>query len=164
MKAKSVLFPLLPVIAILCIGALPGSQEPMPSLAPLGGSDIAMDPSWKILPKEDVYEVGASKMDWSVRRLPASGYRKLSAQEAKLYTGAYYSCSPGKTPYWVRAVYRTGNIGGQFRAERNGDDVAIVFADWPMLQSTSSKFEWSAVVVNLDFTPNAVYTAVSGFQ
>jgi len=164
MKTKHIFLPLVPVVAILCIGALPGSQEPMPSLAPIGGSDIARDPSWKILPKEDVYEVGASKMELSIRNLPASGYRKLTASAAKYYTGAYYSCPPGKTPYLVRAVYRTGNGPGQFRAERSGNDVAIVFGDMPTLPPPSAKFEWSAVVVNLDFTPDSAYTAVSGFQ
>ena len=126
---------------------------------------LRTSPSWKILPKEDVYEVGASKMDWSsIRDLPASGFRKLSAAEAKAYTGAYYSCSADKTPYLIRAVFRTESRPGQFRGEPNGNSVTIVFGDTPTLPPHTTKFEWSAVVVNLDFTPVSVYTTVSGFQ
>ena len=61
-------------------------------------------------------------------------------------------------------MYRTGNGPGKFRAERNGDSVAIVFGDMPKLPPKTAKYEWSAVVVNLDFTPDSVYTTVSGFQ
>jgi hypothetical protein len=104
-------------------------------------------------------------MDWSsIRDLPPSGCRKLSTSEAKSHIGAYYSCSPGKTPYLIRAVYRTGNGPGHFRAERKGDSVAIVFGDMPKPPPKTAKYEWSAVVVNLDFTPDSVYTTISGFQ
>src|ERR1039458_6120086 len=44
-----------------------------------------------------------------------SAYQKLTKSEARAYTGVYYSCPPGKTPFLVRAVYRTGNGPGQFQ-------------------------------------------------
>ena len=83
----------------------------------------------------------------SIRDLSPEGYRKLSEAEAKSYTGAGYRCSPDKTPYLMRAVYRQGN-GFGFRAEHNGNNVAIVYQVLPILLAEPERYEWSAVVVN----------------
>ncbi len=164
MKTKPIHLIVIAAFAVVSMAAVSIPREARPYPPPDVG-EIAMDKSWTILPKGDVYEVGASKLDWSsIRETSPSAYQKLTEAVARAYTGAYYSCPTGKTPYLVRAVYRTGNGPGQFRAERNGTSIAIVFGDMPTIPRQSSKYEWSAVVVNLDFTPDAVYTAVSEFQ
>jgi hypothetical protein len=165
MKTKPIHLIVIAASAVASMAAVSSPEEARPYPPPDAGREIAMNKNWTILPKADLYEVGASKLDVSsIREMSPTGYRKLAQAAAMGYTGAYYSCPPGKTPYLVRAVYRTGNGPGQFRAERNGVSVAIVFGDWPTLPPESAKYQWSAVVVNLDFTPDAVYTAVSGFQ
>ena len=165
MKTKPIHLIVIAAFAVVSMAAVSLPREARPYPPPNVGDEIAMDNNWTILPKGDIYEVGASKLDWSsIREMSPLGYEKLTEAGARAYTGAYYSCPVGKTPYLLRAVYRTGNGPGQFRAERNGTSIAIVFGDMPTIPPESSKYEWSAVVVNLDFTPDAVYTAVSGFQ
>jgi len=165
MKTKLICLLSTAIFAAVCMAAVSTSREAKPFPPPNTEDEIAHDPNWKILPKEDVYEVGHSKMNWSsIRDLPASGFRKLSTAQAKAYTGAYYSCPADKTPYLMTAVFPTKGGPGQFRAERNGDSVTIVFGGMPILISSATNYEQSAVVVNLDFTPFLVYTAVSSFQ
>jgi len=118
-----------------------------------------MDADWTILPRADVYEVGASKLDWSsVRDLPDAGFRKLTSAQASGYTGDYYQCPSGKTPYLIRAVYCNPGLG-RFRAERKGNSLAIVWGG--SIHSGSKVYERTAVIVNLDFTPDEIYTNVS---
>jgi bla regulator protein blaR1 len=130
--------------------------------APHKVGDIVADSDWSILPRPDVYEVGASKLDLSsIRELPPSGFRALKEPEAIHFTGAYYSCPSGKRPYLIRAVYARSGFG-QFRAERRGSSLAIVWGAPLALQiARSGEYQSSAVVVNLDFTPDEVYTELS---
>ena len=121
-------------LALLCIGAQSPSGEVKPRPAPHKVGDIVTDSDWSILPRPDVYEVGASKLDLlSIRDLPPSGFRALKEPEAIHFTGAYYSCPSGKRPYLIRAVYAKGGFG-QFRAERRGSSLAIIWGDPLALQ------------------------------
>ena len=99
MKTKY-LYPVgVAALAVISLAAMSTPREVRPYPPPNVGDEIAADPKWKILPREEVYEVGRSKIDWSsIRDLPPSGYRKLTQARAKGYTGAYYVCPPGKTP------------------------------------------------------------------
>jgi hypothetical protein len=151
------------ILSLLCVGADRDSVQPRPALHRTGA--IETDTDWSILPRADVYEVGASKLGVSsVRNLPDSGFRKLRPEEAIGYTGEYYHCPPGKTPFLVRVIYCKTGLGG-FRAERNGGSLAIVnFGRLPIFNSHPEEYERSAVVVNLDFTPSEIYTEISGWR
>jgi hypothetical protein len=52
---------------------------------------------------------------------------------------------------------------GRFRAERNGKNLAIVFGTI-LNQPVGRKFDTSAVIVNLDFTPDQIYTESSSID
>jgi len=150
------------LLALLCIGAESPAGAVKLRPAPRKVGDIVRDPDWSILPRADIYEVGASRLDLSsIRSLPASGFRALKEPEAIYYTGDYYSCPSGKRPYLVRAVYGKSGFG-KFHAERRGDSLAIVWGDLMALQiARSGEYQGSAVVVNLDFTPDEVYAELS---
>lgn len=153
------LFPLL--IAGFCAAGSPvttAQERP----APHKPGDIAMDANWSILPREDVYEVGASKLDLStIRDLDRVGFRKLTRPEAEFYTGQYYQCPAGKAPYLVSAVYQPGVVG-RFHAERKAASLDIIFGGLAgMLGNDLRGCEKTAVVVNLDFTPDQTYCECS---
>jgi hypothetical protein len=152
----------------------PSPSEPAPApFAPLAlqsaqlhptrdHGDIAYDSTWEILPREEVWEVGASKLDTQlIRHLPGSGFQALSKNNAGFLAGRHYSCPANLHPYLIRAVYRKGGTG-QFRAERKGNKLAIVWADptfiHPEEPDRPRQYEESAVIVNLDFTPDEVFT------
>jgi hypothetical protein len=127
--------------------------------------DIAYDPTWEILPRQEVWEVGASKLDAQlVRQLPDSGFRALTKNNAGFLAGRHYSCPTNLQPYLVKAVYRKGGTG-QFRAERNGNKLVIIWADWTFINPEEPgrprEYQESAVIVNLDFTPDEVFTEAS---
>jgi len=130
--------------------------------APHKWGDIVRDSDWSILPRTDLYELGASKLSLSsIRNLPASGFRKLTQAEATFFVGDYYSCPPGKSPYLVKAVYSARGFG-QFRAERHGSSLAIIWGTVRVPEINQDEdYRPSAVVVNLDFTPDEVYTELS---
>src|SRR5580765_2653238 len=91
--------------------------------------DIAYDPTWTILPRWEIWEVGASKLDTMlIRKLPETGFQALTEQNAKWLVGPNYSCPSNHHAYIVKAVYRKGGAG-QFRAERNGNKLVVVWAD-----------------------------------
>jgi len=156
------------VLILLCTGAKVGSGHPKIRPAPHKVGDIATDRDWFILPRADLYEVGASKLGFSsIRDLPDLDFRKLTEPEAQYFLGTYYHCPLGKDPYLIRAVYCKDELGG-FRAERRGNSLAII---WGGLLGTfrsamldPDKYERSAVIVNLDFTPDEIYTEFSCVQ
>ena len=152
------------VLAMLCLGADSRPDRVTLHPAPHKPGDIASDADWVILPRTGLYEIGASKLGISsIRELPDTGFRELTEQEARFYTGPYFQCPADKTPYLFRAVYRkNGFMRGQFRAERHGNSLAIVFCDGP--GASSEECERTAVIINLDFTPDAVYTETSSFS
>ncbi len=182
-RIKSFIFPAL-VLALLCIGAESDSARPKFHRAPhmLGGvvsgaewsvllnppitdaeRDIVTDTDWAILPRADIYEVGASKLDWTIiQKLPEAGFIKLREPQAQGFLGTYYKCPGGKTPYLARAVYAKGGFG-RFRAERKGNSLAVVWGQaGPYREIKPDDYAESAVIVNLDFTPEEVYTELSG--
>jgi hypothetical protein len=162
MKKINTYVPLSLLLTLLCIGAESDPRRIQLRPAPHKGGDIVADSDWAILPRSDLYEVGASKLGLSsIRDLPESGFRVLKESGASHLTGAYYQCPSGKRPYLVRAVYGKGGFG-QFRAERRGSSLTIVWGDPLTLQiARSGEYQSSAVVVNLDFTPDEVYTEFS---
>src|ERR1019366_1862623 len=107
MKTKPIHLIVIAAFAVVSMAAVSLPREARPYPPPNVGDEIAMDNNWTILPKGDIYEVGASKLDWSsIREMSPLGYEKLTEAGARAYTGAYYSCPVGKTPYLLRAVYR----------------------------------------------------------
>ena len=173
-KINACLVPLT-VLALLCIGAESNSGRPLPrpalhktegiaSYPAWFSGDIVFDADWFIMQRDDIFEVGASKLKWTFNTLASTGIRKLTAEEVGHYAGHDYHCESGKTPFLIRAVYEKDGPGG-FRAERHGNSLAIVnHGHFPVLGSGSGEYEWTAVVVNLDFTPDEVYTEVSAWH
>lgn len=146
------------ILSVLCIGAKPESEQVMLRPVPHKGGDIATDSDWVIMPKTDLYEVVSSQMNgWQVRDLPASGFKELTESNAKHCTGHYYTCPSGKRPYLVRAVFGQGTFGN-FRVERRGNSLAVI---WETLLVTPRELQNSALVVNLDFTPDEIYNDLS---
>jgi hypothetical protein len=131
--------------------------------APHAPGDIVGDRSWVILPRTDIYEVVPSRLTAALaRKLPGAGFVELSELDARAYTGHYYSCSVGKRPFLVRAVHANDGFTGRFRLERNGNSVEVV---WGCLgvytEGNHGKLQETALVVNLDFTPDDVYLELS---
>jgi len=107
------------------------------------------------IPKTDIYEVAASKVDIAIMELQKTSISKLSPQRAIWYTGPYYTCPPGKQAYLVRAVY--GHAGtGVFDLERLEDDLLIVHRSL----GHSTIYQKSALVVNLDYEPDQIFIRV----
>lgn len=105
----------------------------------------------------DVYEVVASKQDVSVNiDLKDRTFVKLTSDDASRHTGRYFRCPRGKTPYLVRAIYGYGGTG-RYVVERFGRKLHVLHG--------SLGTEWiankSALVVNLDFELEDVYTDVA---
>jgi hypothetical protein len=145
---------------------LPRTESPPPQFhpAPHKPGDIVGDEDWSILPRSDVYEVGVSKLDSSIiQKLPEAGICKLNSPTASALSGPCYQCPTGKTPYLIRAMYAKGGFGGRFRPERHGSSLAVVWGELGVYREiNSSDYAESAVSANLDFTPDKVYTELSG--
>ena len=122
------------------------------------------DSSWVILPQTDIYEVGASQLiDFRVRDLPECGYKELAVGVAKRIAGPHYSCPAGKRPFLIRALYGQEGIGS-FRVERKENSLglsslAVIWASYPAIAHNG--IERSALVVNLDAEPFAIYNQLS---
>jgi hypothetical protein len=139
--------------------------------APKKSGDIASDSEWVIQPRTDIYEVIPSRMESSwIRDLPETGFKEITQQMARSATGHYYTCPSGKRPFLIRAVYSRGGVRsgiGGFRAERRGNSLAVIWVTLPILLSEhdfSQEPLQSAIVVNLDFTPDEIYNETSGFR
>jgi hypothetical protein len=108
---------------------------------------------WKELPATDVFEVVASKESVAIARdLAEKQIVLIEEKTGKYFAGANYQCPPGKKAYLVRAVYGHGGTGG-YKVLRRGNEILIHHSSL----GRSSPTRQSAVVVNLDFTPTAVY-------
>lgn len=151
MRARPVLLALL----FLTTGTPPkGDGVKWLSSPPSGvfSPDQALD-----IGEDDVYEVVASKKDVAIlldlrdRRCIA-----ITLQRAKYFTGNYYKCPNGKTPYLVRAVYGQGGTGHYF-VRRNGKQLLVEHGSLGQ-QKLANK---SALIVNLEFEPTNIYTIVS---
>ena len=142
------------ILSLLCIGAQKAPEQIQWRPAPHKPGDIASDGDWLVLPKTDVYEVVPSQMGMvPIRDLPESGFREWTEANARAATGHYYSCPAGKRPFLVRAVYADGFVG-RLRVERQGNSLAVI---WGSLPGSPRNLKHSALVVNLDFTPDAIY-------
>jgi hypothetical protein len=87
MKKQIGLLTSVAILTTLCLGAETDSQSIKLRPAPHKIGDIVMDADWSILPREDVYEIGVSKLGLSsIQNLPDAGYRKLNEGEAKFLT------------------------------------------------------------------------------
>jgi hypothetical protein len=106
--------------------------------------------------ESDIYEVVASKKYVPViRDLKERPYVKLDSNLAKYFTGHYFKCPDGKTPYLIRAVYCNGGTG-EYTVTRAGRKLLVIHGS---LGDTVLETK-SALVVTLDFEPEVVYIDV----
>lgn len=104
-----------------------------------------------------VYEVVASKLDTAVwRELAEHAIVALTLTDPKWFTGPYFRCDPGRSPFLMRAVYGHGGTGG-YEVRRKGLSVLVRHGSL----GRSSPVNKSALVVCLDFEPTGLYTAIS---
>jgi hypothetical protein len=108
------------------------------------------------IPPNDIYEVTASKVEMAFMELQQTSLSKLSPQRAMWYTGHYYTCSPDKQAYLVRAVY--GHAGtGTFFLKRLGHDLFIGHDSL----GHSTRYQKTALIVNLDYEPEHIFIHVT---
>ncbi len=83
----------------------------------------------------------------------------LSEAQARKFTGIYYSCPKGKRPFLVRALFGYAGTGA-FYVYRSGREICVAH------ESLGTEFfsARSALVVNLDSEPTAIYVSVSIIQ
>ena len=104
----------------------------------------------------NIYEVVASKVDVAVLGdLENQAFAAISRDDARWYTGAYFTCQEGKTPYLVRALYGHGGTG-TYVVSRDGRKLLVEHESL----GRSNRADKSALIVNLDFAPDAVFTVV----
>ena len=108
------------------------------------------------VPAGDAFEVVASMAEHAKSELRKKTFVAISDQQARKFTGPYYSCPKSKRPFLVRAV--AGFAGtGTFHIFRVSDSI------WVSHESLGEGFTSSptAFVVNLDFVPESAYASVS---
>lgn len=106
---------------------------------------------------EDIYEIVASKNYVPIYgKLKSTTHVELTPDLAKYFAGQSYNCPSGKTPYLIRAVYGHGGTGG-YLVYRMGRKILVVHGSLGQI-SVSHK---SAIIVNLDFEPELIYSTVS---
>ncbi len=108
------------------------------------------------IPMTDIYEVTASKVALAFTELEQASIVQLSPQSASWYTGHYYTCPPDKQAYLVRAVYAHAGTGA-FNLKRLEDDLLIIHQSL----GHSTIYQKSALVVNLDYTPEQLFIRVT---
>jgi hypothetical protein len=108
------------------------------------------------IPASDFYEVVASKDYVAIQRdLVTQTSVKITPDTARYFTGPYFRCPEGKTPYLVRAVYGHGGTG-RYELKRNGRKLLVEHGSLGHSDAANK----SALVVNLDFEPEAAYAVV----
>lgn len=109
---------------------------------------------WTELPGTDVYEIVASKEIVAlIRDLADKNYTAIEERTAKYFTGHYYRCPPGKKAYLVRAVYGQGGTGS-YAVYKRGNHLLVHHSSL----GSSTVTHKSALIINLDFTPETNYT------
>jgi hypothetical protein len=154
MIKKGTLF--VALFMLLVVGACNGSgmQAGAEWLHEPDSEDLQSDNLLDI-PTTDIYEVTASKVNFAFMELEQNSLVKLSPELAIWYTGHYYTSSPGKQPYLVRAVY--GHAGtGAFSLKFFDDDLLILHQSL----GHSTLYQKTALVVNLDYEPDQVFIRV----
>jgi len=154
MMKKGMLF--VALFVLLVVGACKNSEMQAGAewLREPDSEDVQSENIFDI-PKSDIYEVTASKVNLAFIELEQTDISKLSPELAIWYTGHYYTCPADKQPYLVRAVY--GHAGtGAFSLKRLEDDLLIVHQSL----GHSTIYQKTALVVNLDFEPDQVFIRV----
>ena len=65
-------------------------------------------------------------------------------------------------PFLVRAAYGDDGSTGRFRIEQNANNIAVVWGCVGVYtEGNQGKLHETALVVNLDFTPNEIYCELS---
>lgn len=109
------------------------------------------------IPVEDIYPVVPTKEFTALYRdLSDKDIVPISTDLAEWFTGHYYFCTKGKTPFLVRAVFGNGGTGG-FDIRRIGNNLSIHHGSL----GTSFHATKTALVVNLDFSPEKLLLSVS---
>jgi hypothetical protein len=106
-----------------------------------------------VVPKDDVYEVVASKLVYALDSLNRLEIEPLTDENARLLAGHHYRCGSGKKPYLVRAVW-VGEM--PFHVSTSGD--VLIIQDGTAGNSNTA-FRKSALVVNLATAPEKVLIA-----
>ena len=152
MKARSILVGGFLACVQTAFAASPDSWTAEPPLA------IVADRR-KAIPAADHYEVVASMRANAESELQKKQFVVLSEAQARKFTGPYYSCPNGKRPYLVRALFGFAGTGA-FYVYRSGQEICVSH------ESLGTEFvsARSALIVNLDFDPTAIYVTVSIIQ
>jgi hypothetical protein len=115
---------------------------------------------WQDIDENNTYEVVASAKDLLispyVRGLHDKSFVKVTPDDARRFTGHYYRCPEGKTPYLVRAAY-SNSVWGRFEVQRSGRKILIGHSSL----GRSFQAYKTAFILNLDFEPEELYVAVS---
>ena len=138
---------------LFVLGACKGS-EMQAGAEWLREPDLANAQSEKYLdiPSTDIYEVTASKVDFAFMELEQASIIKLSPERAVWFTGHYYTSTPGKQAYLVRAVY--GHAGtGAFSLKQLENGLLVLHQSL----GHSTIYQKTALVVNLDYEPDQIY-------
>lgn len=111
---------------------------------------------WKALPDVDIYEVVLSKSEVAIGRLSKEQYISIEKNVAQYFSGKYFKHLPNKKSYLVRAVYGHGGTGS-YTVSRHGNDLLIEHSSL----GHEVMYHKSALLLNLDFTPQEIYIVCS---
>ena len=114
--------------------------------------EIARQPDAAVVPKDDVYEVLASKLLFALDDLVKKEIKPLTEAEALLLAGHHYRNGSGKKAYLVRAVW-VGEMPFHVSTSGNGDVLMIQDGS---VGDHRTPFMKSALVVNLTTPPEKV--------
>jgi hypothetical protein len=115
--------------------------------------------NWTAIPQAQVYEVVSSKLLTAViRDLSKNAIIRLTPDTAQYYTGAYYKCESGRTPFLVRAVYAQGATG---RYSVSVQAKSLIVSHSGLGGGGKPQYHKSALIVNLANKPNNVYIEAS---
>jgi hypothetical protein len=103
------------------------------------------------VPSSDIYEVVASKMLSAFDELAKTSFVSLTVDQAKYYAGQCYHLEPKKQPYLVRLVYCSEGPWNVFTSDGK------LFVENITAGSFGIIFRKSALVVNLEYRPTAVF-------
>jgi len=155
---KTTMKPLLGGALCLLLLTGPAQSETKSKLRPppTAATSILFDGEWRALPATELYEVVASKSASALSKdLAKASFKEVSEGRAKWLTGHYYTCPEGKRPFLIKGVC-PGNGAGEFRVERRGNSLAVVWGSIPGV--STHDLQDTALIVNLDFTPDEIYT------
>jgi hypothetical protein len=108
----------------------------------------------------DIYEVVASKEIAAVMGyLQKKAFVEISEDTAKFYTGHYFKRKPGQGTYLVRAVNANGGTG-KYMVFRKGDSLVVSQGSLGKAGQPGK----SALIVNLNFKPDKVYTSAGSAE